>query len=649
MTSPATLTKEDSGFYENLRCNSSLNVILEAETEPEDADNGEDETGDIVVADPAPDGGYGWIIVLASFMCNVIVDGISYTFALFFNHFVTHFQASRGTTALIGSLLTGCYLSEGPIVGALTNKFGCRLVTIAGSFLAGLGFLLAAFSPNITFLLFTYGIMGIAVCGSGVGAFAFAPLVQYLLSLFGWRGSLLICSGIVLNASVFGALMRPLTVETQSCEEIEAKDEASRKRMSMKGDLTPNMEPGVQSVVHLNDLSNSSLLISSFNQNSNAKNSLQVPEVSGKIRSVSNVLEVRMHSNRENRLSEKRTVSESYDPAPRLSFIISESSSQTESLLGSRKIVVPPFSKKDVLYSKSSLHLDAGATANLKTASSQKSFLDRKQSLPLTMKEVSEKVQNHKNDSIIDVSSKKSFFTRLKKLWKKQAIDDEICEQCISPNILSEMLDTSLIRDSSVFRFLALSNILGMMAFFIPFVYITQHVTTTVKEDGELVTKERAAFLISCIGITNIVGRLIFGWISDKVSQRSSNDQCCSLIRNALFINNCCLALAGITISLIPFCHTYNAVMTMCALFGLCIAGYMCLTSIILVDLLGLDKLTNAFGLISLCRGVASMIGPPMAGVIYDGTGSFDVTFYAAGVLFVLSSIVSFAIFKVKV
>lgn len=34
-------------------------------------------------------------------------------------------------------------------------------------------------------------------------------------------------------------------------------------------------------------------------------------------------------------------------------------------------------------------------------------------------------------------------------------------------------------------------------------------------------------------------------------------------------------------------------------------AGYISLTSIILVDLLGLEKLTNAFGLLILFRGIA--------------------------------------------
>jgi hypothetical protein len=41
---------------------------------------------------------------------------------------------------------------------------------------------------------------------------------------------------------------------------------------------------------------------------------------------------------------------------------------------------------------------------------------------------------------------------------------------------------------------------------------------------------------------------------------------------------------------------------------------YVSLTSVILVDLLGIEKLTNAFGILLLFQGVASFIGPPIIG-----------------------------------
>lgn len=43
-------------------------------------------------------------------------------------------------------------------------------------------------------------------------------------------------------------------------------------------------------------------------------------------------------------------------------------------------------------------------------------------------------------------------------------------------------------------------------------------------------------------------------------------------------------------------------------------AAYISLRSIILVELLGLEKLTNSFGLITLFQGLSSFIGAPIAG-----------------------------------
>ena len=75
--------------------------------------NDSKQTSEKTINDPAPDGGYGWVIVFASFFCNLTVDGICYTFGLFFNDFVTYFDSSRAVTALAGSLLSGCYLTSG--------------------------------------------------------------------------------------------------------------------------------------------------------------------------------------------------------------------------------------------------------------------------------------------------------------------------------------------------------------------------------------------------------------------------------------------------------------------------------------------------------------------------------------------------------
>ncbi|XP_026678475.1 monocarboxylate transporter 9-like [Diaphorina citri] len=109
---------------------------------------------------PPPDGGYGWVIVIASFLCNMIVDGIAYTFGVFLGEFVRYFGEGKGKTAWVGSLLSGMYLSCGPVVSALANKFGCRTVCIAGSIIGCLAFALSTLCQNVNQLMLVYGVMG---------------------------------------------------------------------------------------------------------------------------------------------------------------------------------------------------------------------------------------------------------------------------------------------------------------------------------------------------------------------------------------------------------------------------------------------------------------------------------------------------------
>jgi|SRR6218665_579475 len=70
-----------------------------------------------------PDGGYGWVIVFASFMNHVIVDGIAFTVGIFYTEFCEYFQEGDAKTALAGSLLAGCYLFSGMSSGSMFLGF----------------------------------------------------------------------------------------------------------------------------------------------------------------------------------------------------------------------------------------------------------------------------------------------------------------------------------------------------------------------------------------------------------------------------------------------------------------------------------------------------------------------------------------------
>lgn len=195
-------------------------------------------------------------MVAASFMVNLIADGITFSFGVLFVEFLEYFNEGKSYTSWIGSLFMAMPLLSGPIASFLTDRFGCRRVTIAGALMASAGFIASSFTSSLEMLFFTFGIVagfglslcyvaavvivayyfdskrslatGLSVCGSGIGTFVFAPLTQYLLLEYGWRGTVLILAGLLLNLCVCGSLMRDLEWTTRTREERARKAKLQR-------------------------------------------------------------------------------------------------------------------------------------------------------------------------------------------------------------------------------------------------------------------------------------------------------------------------------------------------------------------------------------------------------------------------------------
>lgn len=60
-----------------------------------------------------PDGGWGWLIVIACFIINMMSDGVSFTFGLLYIEFLHEFKASKSATSWIGSLFMALPLLAG--------------------------------------------------------------------------------------------------------------------------------------------------------------------------------------------------------------------------------------------------------------------------------------------------------------------------------------------------------------------------------------------------------------------------------------------------------------------------------------------------------------------------------------------------------
>ncbi|XP_018795933.1 PREDICTED: uncharacterized protein LOC108973262 [Bactrocera latifrons] len=183
-----------------------------------------------------PDGGYGWVVVLASLVVSLIADGLSFSFGLINSELLHYFGESPSKTAWISSLFFSVPLLMGPIWSNLVDNYGCRKMTIFGGLLSAIGFGLSSLCNSVEMLMLTFGIIsglglgigyvtavvsiafwfdkkrtfatGIGASGTGIGTFLYAPLTQWLIDSYGWRGATLILAGTMLNTCVCGALMR---------------------------------------------------------------------------------------------------------------------------------------------------------------------------------------------------------------------------------------------------------------------------------------------------------------------------------------------------------------------------------------------------------------------------------------------------------
>lgn len=70
--------------------------------------------GSLAIVVP-PDGGWGWVVVFAAFYCNVVVDGIIYSFGMLMKDMVVTFDETESKITIVGSLLNGFYLIAGNI------------------------------------------------------------------------------------------------------------------------------------------------------------------------------------------------------------------------------------------------------------------------------------------------------------------------------------------------------------------------------------------------------------------------------------------------------------------------------------------------------------------------------------------------------
>ncbi|KAI6240393.1 MFS domain-containing protein [Aphelenchoides fujianensis] len=544
----------------------------------------------------ALDGGYGWFVVLGSFLIHVFADGFVYSFGVIAESLVHEFKASNAETSFILSLLTGLMLAAGPIASVVSNRIGCRLTTIGGALIASVGCAMSYYADSMGYLTFSVGIVmgfgfgmmycpaimhaaelscpshslgcrivtmyferlrslatGITVCGAGVGTFVFSRVISYLIVRFNWRTVFLIYAGVVL-----------LCVPPVYDDEDDDEEEGEKKR-EVKGETDePKKTNGLQPP------------------------SLQPPGVLRAAVSHTDVSPRPVASN----LQRVRSLGEHLPRRTKQGEAHAES-------LGYLNV-------RDVFYQRSTSEL--------------KHFDDRLRSvhsLPSAHKEAAHKLPDVAEEENEDSAATSA--SRAIAVWRT----------------LKKMLDLSLLADP-VYVLFAVSNFFTSIGFNAPPMFMPMNAESVLGLE-----KTAAANTVAAYGLANTLGRIFFGLCCDRqLPFRWGRDTA----RNRLWVYNLTLMLCGVASCFVFAMDGYYSFVGYCFFFGFTISSYVCLTSVVLVDLVGLEKLTNGLGLLLLVQGIATFVGPPIAGQLYDLSKRYDWTFVFCGVCLFVSGLMLFSI-----
>lgn len=139
-----------------------------------------------------------------------------------------------------------------------------------------------------------------------------------------------------------------------------------------------------------------------------------------------------------------------------------------------------------------------------------------------------------------------------------------------------------------------------------------------VAQSEGLIDEVRIIPLVSIVAITTGVGKLTLGMLAD--------------IRwiNSVFLYAFTLLGTGTALLLIPISKSYVGLQVLSAVVGF-FSGNWSLTSYITTKIVGLDKLTQAHGILMFFGGFGIMLGPPVVGWFFDWTQSYDLAFYFSG------------------
>ncbi|XP_064615838.1 uncharacterized protein LOC135479863 [Liolophura sinensis] len=124
-------------------------------------------------------------------------------------------------------------------------------------------------------------------------------------------------------------------------------------------------------------------------------------------------------------------------------------------------------------------------------------------------------------------------------------------------------------------------------------------------------SRPEAALLLSAFGVTNVIGRILVGALSNLRRVDSTVLYAAGLL------------LLALNTTVLPHCSSLPHFVTASIVFGLCCASCISLRTVVIADVMSSDLLVDAFGVICVAQGVCYMVLPSLCGRLYQSSGGF--------------------------
>ncbi|EDO42866.1 predicted protein [Nematostella vectensis] len=179
------------------------------------------------------DGPRAWSVCAAGFVVSVLIVSCSQTYGTIFPVLLDEFKQGKAKTAWVGSLAIALSMTFSPVAAKLIDRFGYRLVSLAGGVFAALGLFITSQVNTIAMMYLTYSVIfgfgsscvftpaytvvpghftkwqstAMGLMGSSNGlSLAMSMLIKTLLSNYGWRVTFMAMGGFALADAVIGGI-----------------------------------------------------------------------------------------------------------------------------------------------------------------------------------------------------------------------------------------------------------------------------------------------------------------------------------------------------------------------------------------------------------------------------------------------------------